>query len=408
MAYEFFIALRHLKAKRKDAFISLITFISIAGVMLGVMTLIVVLSVMKGFEKDLRDKIIGANAHIVVLKLGGEMDDHLRVMDRLKKVEGVIAQTPFIYSQVMLTYQGRASGVVLKGVDVNTIGDVTSLPSRMVRGGLDALMANGGGNHGIILGEELARNLGVDIGDMIQAISPLGTPTPYGVIPLKVDLKVFGIFRFGMYEYDSSLAFTSIATAQQLLGIGGRVTGIEVKVEDIFATREIGRRMGSLLGPLYIVKDWMELNRNLFSALKLERITMFIILTLIILVAAFNIVGTLIMVVMDKSKEIAILRSMGATRRSIMKIFMIEGLTIGMVGTILGVFGGLAVNLLLSKYHFIKLPKDIYYIDFLPVITDPFIFLIVALASIIISLLATIYPSWKASTVNVIEAIRYE
>lgn len=408
MGYELFIALKHLKAKRKDAFLSLITFISITGVMLGVMTLIVVLSVMKGFEKDLRDKILGANAHIVVLKLGGEMNDYPWVIEKLKNIEGVMAQTPFIYSQVMLTFRGRASGAVLKGVDVNTVGDVTALTLRMVKGSLEALMTSGEDGHGIILGEELAKNLGVDIGDIIQVISPFGTPTPYGVIPLKVDFKVLGLFRFGMYEYDSNLIFTSIKSAQQVLGVEGMVTGIEVRVNDLFATKKIGDKIASSVGPLYIVKDWVELNRTLFSALKLERITMFIILTLIILVAAFNIIGTLIMVVMDKSKEIAVLRAMGATRRSIMKIFMIEGLTIGIVGTILGLLGGLAINILLSKYHFIKLPKDIYYIDFLPVITEPFIFLIVAVASIIISFLATIYPSWRASALDVIEAIRYE
>lgn len=409
MGYEFFVGLRHFKAKRKEAFLSLTTAISILGVMLGVMALIVVLSVMKGFERDLRDKILGANAHIVVLKLGGEMDNYREVMEGIEGVDGVVGTSPFIYSQVMLTSGTRTAGVILKGIDVARAGSVTILPKRIVNGSLDGLK---GRTPGIIMGEELARDLGVGLGDRVEIIVPGGVPTPYGIMPLKAGLVVKGIFKFGMYEYDSNLTFTSLETAQALTGMDRKVTGIEIRVKDLFDTKDVGKRMRSLLkarfGPSYVVRDWMEMNRNLFSALKLERITMFIILTLIILVAAFNIIGTLIMTVMDKSKEIAILRAMGATRKGIMRIFMIEGSIIGVTGTILGAIGGLVMDILIARYHLVRLPQDVYYIEFLPVAIDPLIFIAVTLASLIITFLATIYPSWKASSLNIIEAIRYE
>ncbi len=412
MSYEFFVGLRHLKARKREGFISLITVISIIGVMLGVMALIVVLSVMKGFEKDLRDKILGANAHVVILKMGGEIEGYRKVVEEVKGVPGVTAATPFIYSQVMVTSHSRVGGVVLKGVDPQSVGDVTDLPKHMVKGGLEGLKGRGDEVPGIILGKELADKLGADIDDIVNVVSPIGTSTPFGNIPLKAPFRVAGIFRFGMYEYDSNLVFIDLSDAQGFFGMEGRVTGVEVNVSDIFATSSIAKRISSALrsrfGSLFIVKDWRELNSNLFSALKLERITMFIILTLIILVAAFNIVGTLIMVVMDKSKEIAILRAMGATKRSILRIFVVEGFLIGIIGTSLGCIGGFVLDILLSRYHFIRLPQDIYYIDSLPVVIDPVIFVSVAIASLVISFIATLYPSWKASTLNVVEAIRYE
>ena len=409
VGYELLVGLRHFKAKRKEAFISLTTAISIIGVMVGVMALIVVLSVMKGFERDLRDKILGANAHIVVMRPGGEMVDYLQVMETIEEIDGVTGTSPFIYSQVMLSSGLRTTGVVLKGIDVERVGRVNVLPDRLVEGDLDGLRRDG---PGILIGEELARELGVWVGDRVEVMSPSGVFTPYGIMPLKTGLVVKGIFKFGMYEYDSSLTFTSLDTAQAIAGMDGRVTGVEVRVEDLFATSGIVERIRSALkerlDPFYTVRDWMEMNRNLFAALKLERITMFIILTLIVLVAAFNIVGTLIMTVMERSKEIAILRAMGATRKGIMKIFMIEGAIIGVTGTLLGTVGGLVIDILLARYRLIRLPQDVYYIEFLPVAIDPLIFIAVTMASFAITFLATIYPAWKASSINITEAIRYE
>ncbi|MBI5286917.1 MAG: lipoprotein-releasing ABC transporter permease subunit [Deltaproteobacteria bacterium] len=413
MSYELFIGLRYLKAKRKYTFISIITFISILGVMVGVTALIVVLSVMTGFEEDLRNKILGVNAHLVVLELGKGMRDYRNVAERVKGVEGVMASTPFIYQQAMLSSEGGVMGMVLRGVDLATIGKVTVLPQKIIQGEVNGLSVPMGETPdaplpGIIIGKELSRNLGIALQDEVNIISPLGSMTPIGVVPRMARFRVVGIFDLGMYEYDSSMAFISIENAQRFFKMGDVVTGLEVRIKDIYKAEEVKERLQKVLGAPYWVRTWMDMNKNLFSALKLEKVAMFIILVLIILVAAFNIVSTLIMVVMEKGKDIAILKSMGATSGGIMRIFMIEGLVIGVAGTILGLFGGLGLCELLKRYQFIKLPSDIYYISTLPVKIEPLMVLVIAVASIGISLLATIYPSWQASRLDPVEAIRYE
>jgi lipoprotein-releasing system permease protein len=265
------------------------------------------------------------------------------------------------------------------------------------------------GTPGIILGNELARNLGVSQGEPVTVISPLGRLTPLGQVPRSQTFRVTGIFDSGMYEYDSTIVYVSLWAAQRFLGIGNRVTGIEVRVADIYEADRVAKAIGKALGGYpYWSRDWMRMNKNLFSALKLEKIVMFIILTLIILVAAFNIVGTLIMVVLEKTRDIAILKSMGATGRSIMKIFMIEGAVIGLVGTILGLLGGFTLCELLATYKFIELPQDVYYISTLPVKMDPVDVALIAVAAMVISLVATLYPAWQASRLDPAEAIRYE
>lgn len=412
MNYELFIALRYLKAKRKHTFISIITFISILGVTVGVTALIVVLSVMTGFEEDLRGKILGVNAHLVVLELGKGMRYYQDVAEKTKQVEGVVASTPFIYQQAMLSGEGGVMGVVIRGLDLPTGGDVTVLPQRLAQGGLDGLKSPlGDSNHeppGIIVGKELSKNLGISLMDEVDVISPTGTMTPMGPIPRMARFRVVGIFDLGMYEYDSSMAFISIENAQRFFRLEEMVTGLEVRIKDIYKAREVGDRLQKTLGSPYWVRTWMDMNRNLFSALRLEKVAMFVILTLIILVAAFNIISTLIMVVMEKGKDIAILKSMGATRGGIMRIFMIEGLVIGVTGTLLGLLGGLGLCELLRRYQFIKLPSDIYYISTLPVKMEPLMVFVIGMAAIGISLVATLYPSWQATRVDPVEAIRYE
>ncbi|MFQ5901102.1 MAG: lipoprotein-releasing ABC transporter permease subunit [Thermodesulfobacteriota bacterium] len=413
MSYELFISLRHLRSK-KSAFISVITVIAIVGIMVGVMALIIVLSVMKGFEKDVRDKILGANAHMVVSRLGGEIANYTKVVEETEKVEGVVAATPYIYNQVMLISQGTTTGVVLKGIDIKSIGRATMLPEKIKEGSIEGLAVSIKAEElpGILVGRELANNLGVFLGESIDVLSPTGAPSPLGMIPQRSTFKIAGIFDYGMYEYDSSLAFISLENAQAFFSMGDVATGVEVKVDEIYKTKEIGKRLIETLKDnmegFYIIRDWMDLNRNLFSALKLERIAMFIILALIILVAAFNIVATLIMVVMEKGKEIGILISLGATRRSIMKIFMIEGIIIGVVGTILGVLGGLTIDIILKRYPIIELPKDIYPVSTLPVEIDTATFILVSIAALVISFLATLYPSWQASRLDPVEILRYE
>lgn len=414
MSYELFIGLRYLKAKRKQTFVSLITLISIAGVMVGVTALIVVIAVMNGFKEDLRDKILGVTSHVVISRFDGNISKYQEVRAKVEEVSGVNAATPFIYTQVMISSRKAISGAVLRGIEPKTASKVINLPKNLRAGSLEELEAENKpegmrSTPGIILGNELARNIGASRGEPVTVISPLGRLTPLGRVPRSQTFRVAGIFDSGMYEYDSTIAYVSLWAAQRFLGIGDRVTGIEVRVDEIYEADRVAKAIGKALdGYPYWSRDWMRMNKNLFSALKLEKIVMFIILTLIILVAAFNIVGTLIMVVIEKTRDIAILKSMGATRRSIMKIFMIEGAVIGLVGTLLGLLGGYTLCKLLATYKFIELPSDVYYISTLPVQMNPLDVALIALAAIVITLAASVYPAWQASRFDPAEAIRYE
>ncbi len=416
MKYEWFIGLRYLKAKRKQTFISIITVISIVGFWLGVMAMIVVLSVMSGFEKTIKEKILGTQAHLIVLKAGQEgMDHYEEVLKQVEETKGVVSAAPFIFNQVMLSSESNVTGGVVKGIDPDRVGKVTELVHNMKAGRLQDLKGDGE-SPGIVLGVELAKHLGVTLNDAIQVISPLGTLTPMGMMPKMKRFRVVGIFYSGMYEYDNTMAYLSIEAAQKFFGMGARVTGIEIKTSDIYKVKEIGKEIQKKLGFPFWTKDWMDMNRNLFSALKMERIMMFIILVLIVLVAAFNIISTLIMVVMEKYKDIAILKSMGAPSRGILKIFVIEGLVVGVVGTILGTISGLVVALNLSEIQgllerllgFKIMASDVYYIDKLPSQVNPMDVGLIIGTAILISLLATLYPSWRASKLDPAEALRYE
>jgi lipoprotein-releasing system permease protein len=418
MRYEWFIGLRYLKAKRKQSFISIITVISIAGVTVGVMALIVVLAVMSGFEKTLKEKILGTQAHLVVLEATqAGMDRYEEVMRKVEEVKGVVSAAPFIVSQVMLSSESNVFGVILKGIDPDRVGKVTELATNLKVGHLQDLKKDRAGEPpGIILGVELAKHLSVSLNDNIQVISPLGTMTPMGMMPKMKRFRVEGIFYSGMYEFDNTMAYVSIKSAQKFFAMGDRVSGIEIKTNDIYQVKKIGTEIRRKLGFPFWTKDWMEMNRNLFSALRLEKIAMFIILVLIVLVAAFNIISTLIMVVMEKNKDIAILKSMGAPSKSILKIFIIEGGVIGVVGTILGTILGLGAAFNLEKitgfvenlFGFKILSSDVYYIDKLPSQVNSFDVTMIVMTAILISLLATLYPSWRASKLDPAEALRYE
>jgi lipoprotein-releasing system permease protein len=410
MRYELFISLRYLKAKRKQVFISLITFLSMAGVGLGVMALVVVLSVMRGFEDDLKGKILGTNAHLVILQHGAPIRDYRDIVQKVKGIEGVVAATPFIFTQAMITSESNAHGIVLRGIDPETAGGVINIATTLKKGTLDSLgeKEDSSDQPGVFIGKELAQNLGVMLDDTVVVVSPTGVLAPMGLGPPMKKFKIKGIFDSGMYEYDTSLAYISLKSAQKFLNMGNAVSGVELKVRDLYGVKEISRKVQKELGFPFWTKDWMQMNRSLFAALKLERTVMFIILVLIVLVAAFGIVSTLIMVVMEKNKDIAILKSMGATARSIMRVFILEGLIIGVVGTALGLIGGYAICRVLAAYQFISLPRDVYYISHLPVKMSGMDFFLIALAALGISFLATLYPSWQASKLDPAEALRYE
>lgn len=406
--FEWFIALRYLRAKHKHGFISLISLISVAGITVGVIALIVVLAVYSGFTDGLRDQILGVNSHIIVQQIGGSVKNYRLVRDQILTVKGVTGATPYLYSQTLLSSAGGGSGVVLRGMDPATAENVVGLSRQMIKGTIYELdQAKEVRVPNIILGKNLAADLRVSVDDRIRLISPSGPLTPMGVIPKVKTCRVSGIFETGMFEYDSTLAYMSLTNVQNFLGLGDVAHGIEVAVnkKELSRADEIAERIKEKIGPGFIAKDWMMMNRNLFAAFKLEKIGMFIAMTLIILVAALNIISALVMVVMEKSKDIAILKSMGATSGSIMQIFFLQGLVIAFAGTTLGVSGGLGLCELLSRYQFIELPSNVYPMTTLPIKVLSSDVTIVAISSVVITLLATLYPSWKASTVHPAEVL---
>ncbi|MFH2074973.1 MAG: lipoprotein-releasing ABC transporter permease subunit [Pseudomonadota bacterium] len=425
MSYELFISLRYLRAKRKQVFVSIITFISVAGIFLGVAALIIVIAVMNGFENDLRNKILGINSHIILMEYSGAMRNHPRVMQEVSGVPGVVAATPFIYSQAMLKNGSNVTGIVLRGLSTKDALKVINL-GKISEGKLDYLKEGEqripglkpelAGLPGILIGRELAKNLGVFLFETVHVVSPARISTPMGMVPRMKPFVVVGIFESGFYEYDSTLAYISLKNCQEFLNMGDTVTGIEIRVDDIYKADRIAKAIEKKLGYPYWGRNWMEMNRNLFSALKLEKRVMFIILSLIVLVAAFNIISALIMIVMEKNKDIAILKTMGATRGAIMKIFIFQGLVVGAIGTFFGCLAGLAVAFNLESlsrfveklFGFKILPGDVYYLNELPSQVNYSDVGIIILGTMLISFLATIYPSWRASRLDPAEALRYE
>ena len=411
MSYEYFIGRRYLRAKQKERFISLITLLSIAGVSVGVMALIVVIAVMTGFESDLKSRILKGQAHSLVMRHGGPFKNYNQVIEKIKTVDGVVAATPFIYMQVMIRSPGGVSGAVLRGVDPKSAGQVIqnldhlSFRQTQDENGTEVKTPS---VPGIVLGRELANNLGVTKGDTVYLITPRGMMSPIGHVPAMKRFQVSGFFESGMYEYDGTFAYIHLKDAQQTLRMKDAVTGIEVRVKNLYKADAVTRRIVSALGFPFWARDWMQMNKNLFTALKLEKTVMFVILTLIVLVAAFNIASTLIMTVMEKTRDIAILKTMGATDRSIRKIFVFKGIVIGAVGTFLGVIFGFGLCTVLKHYKIIELTGDIYYFTTtLPVRMKTLDVSLIVVATMLICFLATLYPARQASKLNPVEAIRY-
>ena len=407
LPYQIFIALRYLRSKKRHKGISVNSFISIGGVAVGVMALLVVLSVMSGFHGDLQRKILGVSAHVVVLDYRGKISGYDEVLKRIEGEKDIVSAAPFVLGQAMISYGKKAHGVFLRGMEPEMEAKTTEILNYIKDGNPKDLYPKNG-IPGIILGRELASSLGVFTGDTIHIVSPLGEIGPLGMLPRVKPFRVVAIFEVGMFEYDSNLVLCDLRFAQEFFSMGRDITGIEVRVKDIYKAADVREKVQKKLGFPFYARDWMQMHKNLFSALKLEKFAMFVILVLIILVASFNIISTLIMNVIEKTREIAILKAMGATNKGIMAIFMLQGLFIGIIGTILGVGGGYLLNNILDKYEIIRLPADVYYLSHLPVKMKLFDFLTVSLSAIIISFLATLYPARQAAKLNPVEPLRYE
>jgi len=406
MRFELFVGFRYLRGKRKNRFVSLITLFSIFGVMIGVMTLIVVLGVMTGFDKQLFKTVLGTTSHIVITRAGG-INDYRPVMQELDSIPEVVASAPFFAGQVLLKSESGVLGAAIRGIVPEEERKVSDFASYL-KGSLD--------DGGIALGTELARQLNVYIGDTVKVISPYFVSTPMGEVPYKKNLVVTGLYTSGMYEYDSNFCYVTLAQAQRLFGVERTISGLEVKITDPMHAEAVASKITRQMSDGLWARSWMDLNRTFLSALRHEKIIMAVILILIIVVAAFNIASTLIMVVMEKTRDIGILKSIGASRSAIRAIFVIDGLIVGLIGTALGVFFGYllansldsVVKLIGTLFGIELFPSAIYYFDKIPVDTSFFDTFWIAGSAIVLSLLGSLYPAWQASKLNPVEALRYE
>jgi lipoprotein-releasing system permease protein len=421
--FELFVAARYLRAKRRQAVISVITVISILGVAAGVASLIVALSINAGFQRDLQNQLLGSTAHVRLVRVNDQdgIQNWREVIGRLEKQTHVIAASPALYDQVLASRGSRASGMELKGVIPEYENRVSELLKSVKIGSAQPLSSpqktcdernqDCGAREElppIVLGKDLAETIGATMGSVILVTSPQGELTPLGLVPKYVRFKVVGIFRSGFYNYDSTWGFIRLADAQRLYGLGDVISVIEFKIDDLYKADEVGQQLQSAAGPSYITSSWMEENRALFRALRLERVVTFLTIGLIVFVAALNILISLIMMVMEKTKDIAVLLSMGARRAQVRSIFIFQGVLIGIIGTILGLTVGYGISLAGAKYHFISLSAEVYSIDYLPFAPRFLDGVEVAIAALLISFVATIYPSWSATRVLPAEALRYE
>ena len=407
LPFELHIALRYLLAKRKQAFISVISLISTLGVTVGVMAVIIALAVMTGLQQELRDRILGSNPHVYVSKTGG-IADYQAQAERLRQIPHVVGAAPAVLGRALITASRNQDFITVKGVDPRLEPTVSDIARAMRSGSIAALAPKGGEDlDGILLGKDLAASLGVAVGDAVVVLTPEGTLSPMGMIPGRRRLRVAGIFSLGLFEFDSSYGFVSLDVAKRMFD-KDQVDFLQLRVDDIYKAPEVARQVSTLLGDQYLTQDWAEMNRPLFSALWLEKIAVSLAIGLIVMVAALNIVASLILLVMEKNRDIAILKTMGASARSVTRIFIIQGLIIGVIGTAVGAAAGWAVSAVFDRYQLIRVPIDIYQVSHLPFTVLPTDFLIVVAVAVLVCFVATIYPSRQAARLDPAQALRYE
>lgn len=437
MRFELFVATRYLRAKRRQAFLGVITAISIVGVTAGVASLIVALAINNGFRQDLQDRLLGSSAHVQLMRVENDgIHNYQSLLDRLQKMPHVVAGAPAIYDPVMISRGARARGGMLKGIIpaqerrisdlLNAVkqGSVAPLNVMPAEGGPGATPDAGAGASAndtapdalsrsqtlppIILGKDLADSLGATVGSVMLVTSPQGELTPFGLVPKYARFKVVGIFNSGFYDYDATWAFTRLQDAQKLFALGDIVSVLEFKIDSIYQADQVGNELQQAAGKGFLATNWMEQNKALFRALRLERVVTFITIGLIVFVAALNILISLIMMVMEKTKDIAVLMSMGAKKRQVRRIFIAQGMLVGVIGTVLGLIVGYGLAFIGGKYHLISLSAEVYSIDYVPFVARAIDGFWVAAVSLGVSFVATLYPSWSAARVLPAEALRYE
>ena len=407
--FELYVAVRYLVARRKQAFISLISVVSTLGVAVGVMAVIIALALMTGLQQELRDRIIGSAAHVYVWKVAdGGFTDYPAEAKKLTSVPHVLGAAPSLVGKALATTRHGEAFITVKGIDPAFERTVTEVAQSVQRGSLDALNeVDGPGLGGVVIGEGVARALGAFVGDNVTLVTPQGTLSPMGMIPRPWRLRVVGIFSLGLYEYDNAYGFVTLDVAKRLLN-KEHVELMELRIDDAYAAPQVADLVAETLGPAYLTQDWSDVNRSLFSALWLEKMAISITIGLIVLVSALNIFASLILLVMEKNRDIAILKTMGAGARTILGIFMLEGVIIGLLGTTAGAAGGYVVSTLADRYRLLQVPMDVYQISYLPFTIEILDFVLVIVFALLVCFLATIYPSRQAARLDPAEALRYQ